>query len=68
MKNKINNIRKYIIQLENEYVERFGDLFPNMGLDGEEEIKIILKCLKEDKNAYELGFLHEIRMYYIKYI
>lgn len=56
MKNKINNIRKYIIQLENEYVERFGDLFPNMGLDGEEEIKIILKCLKEDKNAYELGF------------
>lgn len=56
MKNKINIIRKYIIQLENEYVERFGDLFPNMGLDGEEEIKIILKCLKEDKNAYELGF------------
>lgn len=56
MKNKINNIRKYIIQLENEYVERFGDLFPNMGLDGEVEIKIILKCLEEDKNAYELGF------------
>lgn len=56
MKNKINNIRKYILQLENEYVERFGDLFPNMGLDGEEEIKIILKCLEEDKNAYELGF------------
>lgn len=45
MKNKINNIRKYIIQLENEYVERFGDLFPNMGLGGEVEIKIILKCL-----------------------
>lgn len=56
MKNKINNIRKYIIQLENEYIERFGDLFPNMGLDGEKEIKIILKYLEEDKNAYELGF------------
>lgn len=52
----MKDTRQYIIQLENEYIEKFGDLFPNIGLDAEEERKIILKCLEEDKDAYELGF------------
>lgn len=47
---------KNIRQLEKEYVERFEDLFPNISLDEREERKIILKCLEEDKDAYELGF------------
>lgn len=47
---------KNIRQLEKEYVERFEDLFPNISLDEREERKIILKCLEEDKDAYELCF------------
>lgn len=47
---------KNIKQLEKEYIERFDDLFPNIGLSGAKEREILLKCLKEDKDAYELGF------------
>lgn len=47
---------KNIKQLEKEYIERFDDLFPNIGLSEAKEREILLKCLKEDKDAYELGF------------
>lgn len=47
---------KTIEQLENEYIERFDGMFPNISLDETKEREIILKCLEEDKDAYELGF------------
>ena len=45
-----NNIDK------NEYIEKFDDYFPNMALSEDKEVEIIEKCLKEGKDAYELGY------------
>lgn len=47
---------KTIKELENEYIDRFGDLFPNMGISREYEKEIILTCLAKGKDAYELGY------------
>lgn len=47
---------KKIVDLRNEYIEKFDDYFPNMGLSEDKEVEIIEKCLKEGKDAYELGY------------
>lgn len=47
---------KDVKELENEYIDRFGDLFPNIGISREYEKEIILTCLDKDKDAYELGY------------
>ena len=47
---------KKIEDLRNEYIEKFDDYFPNMGLSEDKEIEIIEKSLKEGKDAYELGY------------
>lgn len=47
---------KKIEGLRNEYIEKFDDYFPNMGLSEDKEVEIIEKCLKEGKDAYELDY------------
>lgn len=47
-----------IQDLENKYLEKFGDLFPNIGISKEYEKEIILECLAQNKDAYELGFFN----------
>ena len=47
---------KEIEKLENKYIERFGSMFPNIGISEEYEKEIILECLKQRKDAYELGY------------
>lgn len=54
---------KTIKELENEYIDKFGDLFPNMGISREYEKEIILTCLAKDKDAYELGYF-DLEKYY----
>lgn len=45
-----------IDKLREEYRIKFGDNIPNMTISFEEEIEILERCLKEEKNAYELGY------------
>ena len=47
---------KEIEKLENKYIERFGSMFPNIDISEEYEKEIILECLKQGKDAYELGY------------
>lgn len=51
-------------KLENEYIARFGDLFPNMGISREYEKDIILTCLDKGKDAYELGYFDLEKCYW----
>lgn len=51
-------------KLENEYIARFGDLFPNMGISREYEKEIILTCLDKGKDAYELGYFDLEKCYW----
>ncbi|MDU5470903.1 MAG: serine/threonine protein phosphatase [Peptoniphilus harei] len=50
-------------KLENEYIARFRDLFPNMGISREYEKEIILTCLDKGKDTYELGYF-DLEKYY----
>ena len=47
---------KEIEKLENKYIERFGSMFPNIGISEEFEREIILDCLENGKDAYELKY------------
>lgn len=47
-----------IKDLESKYVEKYGDMFPNIGISEEYEREIILECLAQGKDAYELGFFN----------
>ncbi|MBS6535815.1 serine/threonine protein phosphatase [Peptoniphilus harei] len=47
---------KNIKDLEDDYIERFGDLFPTIGISRDYEKEIILICLAKDKDAYGLGY------------
>lgn len=47
---------KDLRQMEEAYIERFGDLFPNISISKEYEKEIIEACLKQNKDAYELGY------------
>lgn len=47
---------KKIEDLRNDYIEKFDDYFPNMALSEDKEVEIIEKCLKEGKDAYEVGY------------
>ena len=47
---------KKIEYLRNDYIEKFDDYFPNMALSEDKEVEIIEKCLKEGKDAYEVGY------------
>lgn len=47
-----------IKDLERKYVEKFGDMFPNIGISEEYEREIILESLAQAKDAYELGFFN----------
>ena len=49
---------KDIKELENEYIDKFGDLFPNIGISKEYEKEIIVNCLSKGKDAYELGYFN----------
>ena len=48
----MNNIKK----LRELYRDKFDDNLPNMTISEDYEIEIIKKCLKEEKDAYELGY------------
>lgn len=46
--------------LMNEYYETFGDIFPAFQLLGRGDdkcIAIIKRCLRENKDAYDLGYV-----------
>lgn len=45
-----------IDKLREEYQIKFNDNIPNMTISFEEEIEILECCLKEGKDAYELGY------------
>ena len=45
-----------IEELRELYREKFDDNLPNMTISEDYEIEIIKKCLKEEKDAYELGY------------
>lgn len=51
------------MELFEEYAKRFGDGFPMIPLGfgrSEKEVEVIIKrCLKEGKDAYELGLLED---------
>lgn len=49
---------KNIKDMKSKYVEKFGDMFPNIGISEEDEREIILECLAQAKDAYELGFFN----------
>ena len=48
----MNNIE----ELRELYREKFNDNLPNMTISEDYEIEIIKRCLKEEKEAYELGY------------
>ncbi len=50
-------------KLKKKYIEKFDDYFPNIGISEEKEIEIIEKCLKEDKDAYDLGYFDLNNLY-----
>ena len=51
------------MELFEEYAKRFGDGFPmipvGFGRTEEEIKKIIKRCLDENKDAYELGYVKD---------
>ena len=49
---------KSIKDMKSKYVEKFGDMFSNIGISEEDEREIILECLAQAKDAYELGFFN----------
>ena len=48
----MNNIE----ELRELYREKFNDNLTNMNISEDYEIEIIKRCLKEEKDAYELGY------------
>lgn len=48
----MNNIE----ELRELYREKFNDNLPNMTISEDYEIEIIKRCLKEEKDSYELGY------------
>lgn len=48
---------------QQEYFERFGEAFPMIplawGRSEAEVIEVIDECLKENKDAYELGYVKD---------
>lgn len=56
-------------ELLRRYNERFGDAFPTFEImrtrSDDEVIEIIKRCLAEDKDAYELGYVtDDLDVYY----
>lgn len=51
------DIIENIKDLESKYVEKFGDMFSNIGISEEDEREIILECFAQGKDSYELVFL-----------
>lgn len=47
------------MELENlreKYIELFDDMFPNISISEGTEREILERCIKEKKDAYELGY------------
>lgn len=47
-----------IESLRIKYIELFDDMFPNLSINEVTEREILERCIKENKDAYELGYFN----------
>lgn len=55
-----------VLDALNRYYDAFDDSFPMAAMSGAEEdevIKIIDRCISEEKDVYDLGYLSEDEIY-----